>query len=149
MKLCVLLCIVGLTLTGCASNSAEPTSSTATDTLAADAPQDGVVVYYMHRTLRCPTCMKIEQISHETVQEAFAAELASGRIKWQTLDYQERDDLAQRYGVTMPSVVLVSYRNGAEMSHQVLDKTWSLYGQPAEFQTYVVGTVRECLDSAK
>ncbi len=152
MKLFVIVaaaCLAGLVLAGCASNGAGPTSSTVSGSLAADPPQNGVMVYYMHRTFRCPTCLKIERMSHKAVQDAFAAELSSGRVQWRTLNYQEHENLARRYEVTAPSVVLVLYRDGAETSHQVLDRTWSLYSQPAEFQAYVVGAVRDCLDAVK
>ena len=152
MKLSALVtvaCVVGLTLVGCASKGTEPAQSSAAGAPTADAPRDGVVVYYMHRTFRCPTCLKIEQMSREVVQDAFAAELSSGRVQWRTLNYQEHEDLAERYSVGTSSLVLVSYRRGHEASHHVLEKTWALYGRPAEFRDYVVGAVRERLGLAQ
>jgi hypothetical protein len=161
MKLWIMMtvaCLAGLALAGCTPNAVDSKAVKTGQPSAASAapvsndvapPHDGVVVYYMHRTFRCSTCLKIEKMSHEVVQDAFAAELSSGRVQWQTLNYQEHEPLAERYGVTTSSLVLVSYRGGQEASHQVLEETWSLYRKPAEFQQYVVGAVRERLGSVR
>ena len=35
-------------------------------------PADGVIAYYMHGKVRCPTCVSIEEYAHEAVAQAAA-----------------------------------------------------------------------------
>jgi len=35
-------------------------------------PADGVIAYYMHGKVRCPTCVNIEEYAHEAVAKAAA-----------------------------------------------------------------------------
>ena len=44
----------------------------------AEAISDGLVVYYFHSNIRCPTCRSIESQAQETVQAHFASQLSSG-----------------------------------------------------------------------
>ncbi len=145
--------LAGIALFGCQSTQVDPEQTSAAGDVSAseqDSPlQDGVVVYYMHREFRCPTCLKIEQMSRELVENTFAEEMSAGTIQWQTLNYQLHEDMAERYGLNTSSLVLVSYRDEREVSHQVLEGTWSLYGQPALFQEYVAGAIRKELTALR
>ena len=64
---------------------------------AAQALDDGLVVYYFHGDIRCPTCRAIESQSHETVEKDFAEQLRSGEMTWKILNYEkpESADLAK------------------------------------------------------
>ena len=44
--------------------------------------EDGLVVYYFHGNVRCPTCRAIESQSHETVESEFDSQLESGKVTW-------------------------------------------------------------------
>lgn len=46
-----------------------------------------VVVSYFHPTIRCETCLKIEALTERALREAFADELASGRLEWHVMDF--------------------------------------------------------------
>ncbi len=105
----------------------------------------GVGVYYMHQTFRCPTCLKIENMARQVVQERFAGELAAGTVRWDAVNYLEQDGAADRYGLRTSSLVVVTYQDGREVSHEVLNETWALYPNPAQFEAYVVEAVRKRL----
>ncbi len=111
----------------------------------AQAQSPRVVVYYMHRTLRCISCLSIEKMTRDALTEQFAAELASGRLQFRVADYWIDQDLARQYDVTTVSVVTVNLTGGREVSHRTLDRVWELKGRPAEFETYVVESVRAAL----
>jgi hypothetical protein len=50
---------------------------------------EGIVVYYFHGNVRCPTCITLEEYSKEAVETFFADELESGRVQWQVINFDE------------------------------------------------------------
>ena len=116
---------------------------------ATNAPaEERVLVYYLHATIRCITCNTIERLTHETLQQDFAKELADGRVTWQTANFQERDDLARRYDVTGSTVVVVTVKDAKETRFERLDKVWELVSEPEALSKYVGDAVRGGLRSA-
>lgn len=144
--------LVALAMAVAASGCAAP--SAATRSGAPAAPPSGgagspkVVVYYMHRTFRCISCLWIEHQTRKTLEEAFPSDLASGRLELRVADYWIQKDLAARYGVDTVSVVVVSLSEGQEVSHQTLDRVWELKGKSDEFRAYVADAVRAALAAA-
>lgn len=134
--------LLTLAVVGC-SGTPQPVASVDSVT---PTPEAKVGVYYMHRTFRCPTCLKIEKMAEQVVREQFAEELADGILRWDAVNYQEQDGVADRYGLSTSSLVVVSYQQGREVSHEVLDKTWALYSAPEQFEAYVVEAIRSRLD---
>jgi hypothetical protein len=108
-------------------------------------PEDKLIVYYLHATIRCATCNRIERMTHEALQAAFAKEMEEGRIVWRTASFQKEEDLARKYDVASSSVVLVRLRGGQELGFRRLDKVWELVYDAAGFSNYVIGGVRELL----
>ena len=130
--------ILGLILSG-SGQSSSLSSAPAGDVAA---PGDRVDVYYMHRTLRCISCLTIERSTRQALQDAFAAELRQGRVTLQVADYWINTQLAQRYNVDTVSVIVVAVVKGQEVSHENLDRVWSLKGDSQEFRAYIVEAVR-------
>jgi len=112
---------------------------------AAARAESKVVVYYLHATFRCVTCNTIERMTRQTLEEAFADDLAAGRIEWRTADFQEREDLAKRYDVASSTVVVVHCADGQETAFRRLDEVWTLVSKPAEFREYLAAAIREYL----
>ncbi|MHB8899851.1 MAG: nitrophenyl compound nitroreductase subunit ArsF family protein, partial [Thermoguttaceae bacterium] len=82
---------------------------------APEAIEDGLVVYYFHGNVRCPTCRAIESQAHEIVQNDFAAQLDEGQVAWKARNYDKPEgaDLARRFDVHMtnpssPTVGVIS-----------------------------------------
>jgi hypothetical protein len=101
-----------------------------------------VLVYYLHTTFRCATCNRIERLARQVVEQEFAEERVEGRIEWRAANFQEREDLAARYGVASSTVVIVDIENGEEKSFERLDEVWTLHDQPAAFSKYVSDAIR-------
>ena len=100
----VLLVLASLAMAGCGQSSTTPVTATAAST---SQPTNRVIVYYMHRTFRCFSCLWIENTTRQTLKDTFSFELASGRLDFQVEDYWKREDLAKRYDVQTVSVVVV------------------------------------------
>lgn len=107
--------------------------------LAAETLDDGLVVYYFHGDIRCPTCRAIESQTHETVQNVFADQLASGRVAWKIVNYDkpEGTDLAKQFDVHMANVVLAQMDGGEIENWKRLDRVWALVGDKPAFIEFV------------
>ena len=115
----------------------------------APASGDKVIVYYMHRTVRCVTCNAIEKMAREAVENDFTGELKRGRVEWRTVNIDENGGLADRYNVASSTVVVVRIADGKEAGFQRLDEVWTLMKKPAQFAAYVSGAVQRYLDGGK
>jgi hypothetical protein len=121
------------------SQSAQQTPSDVAAVSTA-GPVRQVVATYFHNTVRCVTCRTIEQRARETIESAFAADLASGRLVWQTLNMQKKENehYATDYNLTSPSLVLALVEGDRVVRFAVLKDTWTLVRKKAEFEAYVV-----------
>ena len=118
------------------------------DWAAAPAPATKVRVVYAHRTLRCVSCLLIEKLARETIQEEFAARLADGTMKWQTVDFWQDKQFADKYGVGSPTVVVITYVNGRQASYQRLDELWGLKMEGDRFRAVLKDAVGKAVREA-
>jgi hypothetical protein len=114
---------------------------------AAQALDDGLVVYYFHGEIRCPTCRAIESQSHETVENDFAEQLRSGEMAWRIVNYEkpESADLAKKFDVHMANVVLARMDGGEIKNWKRLDQVWALVGDKPAFAEFVRTEISQML----
>jgi thiol-disulfide isomerase/thioredoxin len=72
------------------------------------AEQKSVTVYYFHATMRCATCNAVEEQTRKVVDENFAAELKSGVLKLEVLNFEDKEnrDLAKQFEIGWSSLIL-------------------------------------------
>jgi hypothetical protein len=111
--------------------------------------REGLIVYYFHGNIRCPTCEAIEGQALAAVQAHFDAELTSGVMAWQTLNYEESSasELARKFGIQMPVVVLARMTGGEIADWKRLDEVWGLVGDKPAFTEFVREEIRAMLPS--
>jgi len=106
-----------------------------------EAPADRqVVVYYLHTTTRCPSCMKIESYTAAAVTGArFSEALAKKRLVFKVLntDEPEHAHFVKEYALVTKSVVVSEVVKGKEVRWKNLDKVWDLLGDEAAFRAYI------------
>jgi hypothetical protein len=75
---------------------------------AAKEVQPKVEVYYFHATMRCPTCLAIEEQTKKTLDENFAEDLKSGTIKLTVLNLEEEEnkEITGQFGIGWSSLIL-------------------------------------------
>lgn len=114
-----------------------------------ESPRDGLVVYYFHGSTRCPTCESIETQAHATLQSDFAPQLESGEVAWKTLNYAESSatDLAAKFDIQMPVVVLARTSSGEITDWKRLDQVWGLVGNRPAFAEFIRQEIRAMLPS--
>ncbi len=130
-----------LALTTWASTADAQTPPTAA---APPRPARHVVACYFHRTVRCPTCLKIGASIDAALRTGLAAELQDGRLEWMMLDFQDprNQTYTTAFRITAPTLVLMDVQNGQVTSWKPLPRVWSLIGDPNAFYQYVQTEVR-------
>jgi hypothetical protein len=115
-----------------------------------EAMDGGLMVYYFHGNMRCPTCRSIESQSHETVHTDFASQLENGTIQWKILNYEDPSgaDLGKGFDVQVPVVVLARMKGGQIEDWKRLDKVWALVGDKPAFAEYVRDEINRMLGQA-
>jgi hypothetical protein len=110
---------------------------------------DGLMVYYFHGNIRCPTCEAIESQTHDIVQDDFAAQLGSGTIAWKVLNYEEPAsvNLTKKFDIHMANVVLARMDGGEMTNWKRLDQVWALVGDKPAFADFMRSEIEQMLQS--
>jgi len=112
---------------------------------AVAAPADSTVVYYLHGTIRCDACLRMEAWSEAAVRQEFARELDAGWLVWRALDVHqpENEHFADAFGLTSQALVAVEYAGGEVARWRDLDRVWELVEDRAAFTAYVQDALTE------
>jgi hypothetical protein len=116
-----------------------------------EVPKSKVVAYYFHGTFRCPTCHKLEQYSKEAIETNFKDELASGKLKYQVVNVEDKgsERYARDYQLYTKSLILSLVKDGKETKWKNLDKIWEYVDNKQRFLDYVKSGVADFLKEAK
>lgn len=114
-------------------------------------PLNGVLVYYFHGDVRCPTCRTIEEYAQAAVQTQYSTQLASGEVSWQVVNYEtpENEHFVKDFELVSPTVVLVRRENGEQRDWQNLARVWELVGDQPTFLSYVQDEVAKMLAATR
>lgn len=148
MKNVILLVLVSVGIAALSCSAPPAASAPEVEKEAATAPAPPVlVVYYFHRTLRCPSCLTIEEWTKRAVNDGFPVELDSGRIalKVANLDEPGNAHFNGDYRLNTQSVVLSDTRDGRETRWKNLEEVWELLDDEAKFLDYIRAEIREFL----
>ncbi len=106
---------------------------------SADTPAGQIVAYYFHTTARCSTCLKIEALAKEAIEQTYASELESGSLKWQVVNVEtpENRHYVQDFKLITKSLILVDEVDGKPRRWKNLDKIWELVWSPESYREYV------------
>jgi hypothetical protein len=106
--------------------------------------QHKVIAYYFHTNTRCSTCIKIEQYSHEAIEQGFPNELKGGKLEMRIVNYEspENRHFMQDYKLVSKSLVLVNLVDGKQTKWTNLKLVWQLTGHKDAFLNYVRKEVR-------
>lgn len=117
--------------------------------LTTASPQETLVVWYFHGTMRCPTCRTIESLAQEVVQQNFGKELASGQLLWKTANYEhpEYAALVQKLDVRMPVVALTRMQGEQILESKTLEEVWGLVQDKPAFRNFLQKEIRQMLSS--
>ena len=111
---------------------------------AGGAGEPAYVVAYFHGNKRCNTCLTIEKYARNTVEEAFADELTSGRVAWRVLNYEEPENasFARDHEIAFQTLVVFEMDGTEPGRWKKLDKVWDEVGSEFSFYEYVQSEIR-------
>ncbi len=138
LKLTLLLLIIGSVVSFAGPQSSTPSTG-----------QHKVIAYYFHTNTRCSTCIKIEQYSHEAIEQGFPQELKNGTLEMRVVNYEQPENrhFIQDYKLVSKSLVLVNLVDGKQTKWTNLRLVWQLTGRKDAFLNYVRKEVRTYLSS--
>jgi hypothetical protein len=108
-----------------------------------------VRVYYMHGTLRCTTCNSIQRMTEQLLEDKYLQQMVDDEIEFVEVNFQENEALAKRFDVLASCVVVAKIEAGKIVAHQRLDKVWTLFQKPAEFNAYISKAIQTYLQEKK
>lgn len=111
-----------------------------------------VVAYSFHGTLRCTTCVQVEQGAEAAIRGDFAKDLVDGSLAWRSVNIRvpENRHFAAEYDVASWGLVLVEYLGGRPRKWRNLSLAGELVrADPAMFRRYVAAEVRAFLDNTQ
>ena len=114
----------------------------------AGKPSRQIVASYFHGDFRCATCRKLEADARAAIEQAFAAELADGRVVFKAVnvDRPENAHFNEDYSLVTRSLVITEEVDGKVLRFINLEKIWQLVRDEVAYRDYVVGAVRNYLD---
>lgn len=85
--------------------------------------KDGVEVIYFHSKQRCITCINIETLTKETLDENFSEELKNGQVIFRIIDISEKQGrkIADAYEVTWSSLFINKWKDGKETRNNITE----------------------------
>jgi hypothetical protein len=148
----ILLLSVGILGACSGSGTAATPGRTPTAAQATPTPQpspngdDWVEVVYFHRTNRCSSCLRAEEITRYTIDTYFQNELASGELVFRVLDVQAKanGDVVDRYEAYGSCLFVNDVEDGTDHIVEVTD-IWFLLGDEEEFVSLVKGEIEKRL----
>ena len=108
-----------------------------------------VRVYYMHATLRCSTCNNIERMTEQLLEDKYLQEMVDDKIEFAKVNFQENQALAKKFDVLASCVVIAKIEAGKIVAHKRLDKVWTLYRKPDEFNAYISKAIQTYMQEKK
>lgn len=153
-----IIAIVGLVLfSGGAPGSPEPAqlaapspsaqgNATGAAPVTAPAKAEKVEVYHFHRTQQCASCIRLGQLAEKTVNTHFADEMASGKLVFGHINYEETEnaDLSDRFGPTGASLWIGTTSSGG-FSKEEDTNVWYKLQDEEGFVTYLKGVLEKRL----
>lgn len=117
---------------------------------SAAAGKRTVVAYSFHGTLRCTTCLLVEQGAEKAIRAGFPGELLDGSLAWRSVNVRLPDNrhFATEFEVLSWALVLVEYRGGKPGKWRSLPLAGELVrADPDAFRNYVTAEVRAFLET--
>ena len=128
---------VVLLISGLSGATAEPQQT----------PNSVMVVYYFHRTIRCPSCILLEELTREALESGFEKELNVGSIRFAVINVDKKgnEHFVSDYHLNAQSVIVSEIHSGKEKRWKNLDQVWALLEDEGRLLEYIQKEIKEYL----
>ena len=96
-------------MNACNSKSAKNDNKTESSTVITNnADANKIQVYYFHGSIRCHTCVSVDEDTHEYLKEMYTEEFNNDKISFHSIDIDkiEREDLIKKYEIYGQTLLL-------------------------------------------
>jgi hypothetical protein len=102
-----------------------------------------IVVYYFHGNMRCHTCLALERLAKQAVENNFAKAIKKGKLEWKTVNVEAagNEHFNNDYKLYTRSVIVSTLQDGKD-----LDQIWTLIHDEAKYQEYITTEVNACFE---
>jgi len=106
-----------------------------------------IIIYYFYRTVRCETCIEIERLTLEAVNEAFEKELGEGSIEIKVINMEKdrTSHFVDDYKLSAQAVIISDLAGSNERRWKNLEKIWDYVSDEEVFKKYIIAEVRAYL----
>ncbi|MFP4459016.1 MAG: nitrophenyl compound nitroreductase subunit ArsF family protein [Candidatus Zixiibacteriota bacterium] len=108
-----------------------------------------VAVYYLHSTIRCVTCNTIEEMTMDLLDNDYTKQISEGKIQWITKNFQENENLAEKFEVASSCVVVANIDDGEVIDYKRLDDVWTLMNDKGAFNKYISDAIDGYLENSE
>ena len=111
-------------------------------------PRPGnLVVYYFHGGFRCPSCLKIEKYTKESVESNYKDQIKSGKIVFKiiNIDVKGNEHFIMDYQLYTKSVIVSLVKDGKQTKWKNLPKVWEYLNNKPRFLSYIKDEVGQYL----
>jgi rhodanese-related sulfurtransferase len=122
------------------------------DGTTAPAPKEEnneIIVYYFHRTIRCPSCILLEEIARDAVTFGFEKEIKAGSLRMTVINVDEivNEHFVDNYRLNTQAVVVSQLSDGKEQRWKNLDQVWALIENEERLWIYIQKEIAAYLKS--
>jgi hypothetical protein len=110
--------------------------SVSTDSGPASIDPGKVEMLYFHRTDRCQSCNNAEQYTRDTLDKYYAGEMQSGRLSFQSIDYQQDKAMAEKYNVKVQGLKIKTTQGG-QANIEDVPEIWSYVSDRDAFMGFL------------
>lgn len=99
------------------ANTNETSSKTTIENSAESLDSEMVYVYYFHGKQRCKTCMAVEQVTKETIDQLYGN---NQKVRYQEVLFDEAENkaLVEKYAVTWSTLLIVKGDDYTDITRQ-------------------------------
>jgi hypothetical protein len=114
---------------------------------AQDKSENVVKVYYFHGEVRCATCIKIENLIADAMDNKFKKLIASGKLQFKVINYNEQKNsiYEKKYDLYSQTLIISRIKNGKETKWKSAEKIWTLHSNKKKFIDYVASEISDYL----
>lgn len=117
MRKSILISFIAILLIACGGNTKKNKEQTGETKIESTADASVVNVYYFHGKQRCKTCIAVEEVTKQTVQELFAGNPNVQFVEVNISDKQH-EALVEKYEVTWNALIIAKGNNSVELTQQ-------------------------------
>lgn len=129
--------VIAVLFSGIACNSTHGKEIKTGTTLS---DQVKVEIYYFHYTRRCATCLAVENVTKEALDEMYASQLKKEEIIFKTINLDESasEDLAEKLNVSGQTLLIVA---GDKQENITTDAFLNAKSNPEKLKELIKSTI--------